>query len=114
MDMWELQTTDQLFNADQYRKLVVAYQNGAAVRFGDVATVIDRLRTAATPACPMVNPRCSCRVSRQPTANLMDMVDRLYTLLPVLQASIPPAIKITVVNDRTTTIRAGIHDVRFT
>ncbi|MCU1263570.1 MAG: mdtC [Bryobacterales bacterium] len=112
--MWELQTTDQLFNAAQYKRLIVAYNNGATVRLGDVANVIDSQEDRRNAGISDGKPAVLVIISRQPTANLIDMVDRLNALLPVLQASIPPAIKITVVNDRTTTIRASIHDVQRT
>ncbi len=113
-DMWELQTTDQLFKAADYQKLIVAYHNGATVRLGDVAEVIDSVEDRRNAGISDGKPAVLVIISRQPTANLIDMVDRLNKLLPVLQASIPPGIKITVVNDRTTTIRASINDVQRT
>jgi multidrug efflux pump len=113
-EMWELQTTDQLFNAAQYQRLIVAYKNGATVRLGDVATVVDSVEDRRNAGNSDGKPAVLVIISRQPTANLIDLVDRLNAMMPVLQASIPPAIKITVVNDRTNTIRASIHDVERT
>jgi multidrug efflux pump len=113
-EMWELQTTDQLFSAEQYKKLVVAYKNGATVRLGDIATVVDSVEDRRNAGSSDGKPAVLVIISRQPMANLIDLVDLLNAMMPRLQASIPPAIKITVVNDRTTTIRASIHDVQRT
>ena len=97
-----ISTTDQLFKADEYRPLIVAYRNGAAVRLSDVATV-DRLgRGRPHAGWPTASPRSWSSSSASPGANIIDTVDRVHALLPQLQASIPPAIKLSVVMDRTT------------
>ena len=106
-----LNDNDQLFLAQQYAPLIVAYNDGAPVRLSDVAAVVDSsedIRNAGT-----VNGKPSVLVIlfRQPDANIIETVDRVRTLLPLLQASIPPSIHIGVGIDRTTTIRASVHDV---
>jgi hydrophobe/amphiphile efflux-1 (HAE1) family protein len=109
-----LDDNDQLFFAKDYAPLIVAYHNGAPVRLSDVATVIDsqeNIRNAGS-----VNGQHSVilQLFRQPQANIIDTVDRVRALLPVLQASIPPSILISVTQDRTTTIRASVSDVELT
>jgi multidrug efflux pump len=112
--VWELDATDQLHGADQYRKIIVAYRNGAAVRLGDIATVEDSVEDRRNAGLANGRPAVLLILFRQPAANMIETVDRVRELLPFLQASIPPAIKLSVVLDRTTTIRASIEDVQFT
>ena len=113
-----LDTTDQLFHADQYRPLVVAYRNGSAVRVSDVADVTDGVedvRQAGLFADKTgIHPAVLLIVTRQPGANIIATVDKIRGLLPQLQASIPTAMHLAVGMDRTTTIRASVRDVEFT
>jgi multidrug efflux pump len=111
---WSLSTTDQLLKADQYRPLIVAYHNGAAVVLSDVAQVVDSVENVRTGGMIDAKPAVLVIINRQPGANIIDTVDRIYASLPALHASIPAAIKLTVGMDRTTTIRASVHDVEFT
>ena len=111
---WSLSTTDQLLKAEQYRPLIVAYHNGAAVVLSDVAQVIDSVENVRTAGMIDAKPAVLVIIYRQPGANIIDTVDRIYAALPALHASIPADIKITVGMDRTTTIRASVHDVEFT
>ncbi len=109
-----LNDNDQLFVAKDYAPLIVAYHNGAPVRLSDVASVIDsqeNIRNAG-----LVNGEHSVilQLFRQPQANIIDTVDRVRAVLPLLQASIPPSILIRVTQDRTTTIRASVADVEVT
>ncbi len=111
---WTITATDQLFEAEQYRPVIVAYKNGAPVRLGDVAVVessVEDLRTWGTSdgkrAVALV-------LFRQPGANIIETVDRVMDLLPQLRASIPPAMSLTVVLDRSTSIRASFRDVQIT
>jgi len=111
---WTITATDQLFEADQYRPVIVAYKNGAAVGLGDIAEVessVEDLRTGG-----LANGRRAVLiiVFRQPGSNIIDTVDRVRALLPELRASISPAIDLDVLLDRTTTIRASFHDVQIT
>jgi multidrug efflux pump len=111
---WTLNATDQLMRADQYRPLIVAYRNGAAVRLGDVANVVDSVEDRRNSGLANGEPAVLLILFRQPEANLIDLVDRVKAMLPRLQASIPPDMKLSVVNDRTSTIRASISDVQYT
>ena len=106
--------TDQLFTADQYRSLIVAYNNGGAVRLGDVAEVSDALADVRNLGLVNGKPGIVMPVFRQPGANIIETVDRVRTLLPYLQSSISPAIKLSIVMDRTTTVRASVKDIERT
>ena len=105
---------DQLFTADQYRPLIVAYNNGAAVRLGDVATVEDAVADLRNLGLVNGTPGIVIPIFRQPGANIIDTVDRVKALLPYLQSSIPPSIHLSVLMDRTTTIRASVKDIEGT
>src|SRR4051795_4021682 len=111
---WQLATTDQLFKADEYGRLLVSYKNGNAVRLADVATVTDGVQDRRNAGLANGKPAVLIILFRQPEANMIETVDRVRALLPRLGASIPPAIKIDVVVDRTTTIRSSVQDVQFT
>ncbi len=110
---WRLNTTDQLFLADQYKGLIVAYRNGAPVRLEDIAQVIDSVEDRRTAGLANGKPAVSMYVFRQPGANIIQTVDNVKALLPFLQASIPPGMNLRVMNDRTTSIRASVADVEF-
>ena len=111
---WALNTTDQLLQAEEYQPLIISYRNGAAVRLSDVATVTDSVEDLRNDGLVDRKPAILLIVWRQPGANIIDTVDRVRALLPQLQAEIPPTIDLTVALDRTTTIRASVHDVQFT
>jgi len=114
-DTWELDTTDQLFKAAEYKDLIISYQpNGADVKLGDVASVVDSVQDRRNAGLANDKPAVLVILFRQPGANMIQTVDRVLGLLPRLQASIPPAMKIGVVVDRTTTIRASVKDVQIT
>jgi multidrug efflux pump len=108
-----LDATDQLKSADEYRPLVVTWKNGAAVRLGDLATVSDGQEDRRNAGSANGKPAVLIILFRQPEANMIDTVDRIYAMLPRLRNSIPPAIHVEVVMDRTETIRASIDDVEF-
>ncbi len=109
-----LTDTDQLFTADQYRPLIVSYHNGAAVRLGDVAEVTDAVADSRTIGLANGKPAVLIIVFRQPGANIIETVDRVRALMPFLQSSISPAIKLTIVMDRTVTVRASVKDIETT
>jgi multidrug efflux pump len=111
---WELSTTDQLQKAEQYRPLIVAYRNGAAVRLSDVAEIEDSVEDLRNAGLANGRPAVQLTIFRQPGANIIKTVDRITELIPQLQASIPHAMQISVMLDRTTTIRASIAEVEFT
>ena len=111
---WGISTTDQLLKAEDYQPLIVRYNNGAAVQLSDIAWVRDSVENVRTAGMVDGKPAVLVIIFRQPGANIIDTVDRIYAALPELHASIPAAIDLTVVLDRTTTIRASVHDVEFT
>src|SRR6201988_704308 len=106
--------TDQLFTADQYRPLIMAYNNGAPGRLGDVADVQDSVTDMRNIGLANGKPSVLVVLFRQPGANIIDTVDRVRSLMPFLQSSISPAIKLTVVMDRAVTVRASVKDIETT
>ena len=106
--------TDQLFTADQYRPLIVAYHNGAPVRLGDVAEVEDSVSDRRNLGLANAKPAVLVIVFRQPGANIIATVDRVRALMPFLQSSISPAIQLTIAMDRTVTVRASVKDIERT
>jgi multidrug efflux pump len=111
---WELTTTDQLFVAAQYKPLIIAYKNGAPVRLSDVADVQDSVENRRNAGFANGKDAVLIILFKQPDANIIETVDRVYDLLPRLSASIPPSVTLSVQMDRTTTIRASIRDVEAT
>ena len=107
-----LNANDQLRSAAEYRALVLSYRNGAPLRLQDVADISDGAENAELAAWANSTPALIVNVQRQPGANVIDTVDRIHTLLPQLEASLPAAIDVRVLGDRTLTIRASIASVR--
>jgi multidrug efflux pump len=110
---WQISTTDQLLRAEQYRPLIVAVRNGAVVRLSDLGEVNDSVENLRNSGLSNGKPAVLVIVFAQPGANIIETVDRVFGLMPQLEASIPAAIRLSVVMDRTTTIRASIHDVEL-
>jgi len=104
---------DQLLSADQYKPIIIAYRNGAAVRLSDVATVIDGAENTEEAAWANEEPAIILNIQRQPGANIISVVDSVKALLPQLEASLPSGIQVTPLTDRTITIRSSVSDVRF-
>jgi len=104
-------TNDQMHQADEYKPLVIGYHNGAAVHLSDVADVENGAQNIRTAGYLDGVPSVTVMIFRQPGANIIETVDRIKAELPSVEASIPQGIKITVVLDRTTTIRASVNDV---
>ena len=111
---YTLNTNDQIFNPDQYADLVVAYRNGSPVRVRDIGRAISAPENDLIAGWYNNQRAVLLSVQRQPGANVVETVQRIKDMMPVLQASIPAAIKINVISDRTQTIRASIADVQFT
>ncbi|UKJ75713.1 efflux RND transporter permease subunit [Azospirillum brasilense] len=109
-----LAANPQLPDADAFRGLIVAYRNGAPVRLGDVANVLDSVENARTASWHNGTRAIVMAVQRQPDANTVDVVDRVRNLLPTFRAQLPPSAKVEVVNDRSTSIREAVEDVQFT
>src|ERR1700686_3867870 len=111
---WTFSDNDQLFTADQYRPLIVAYHNGAPVRLGDVADVQDPVSDVRNIGLANGKPSVLIIVFRQPGANIIETVDGVPALMPYLQSSISPSIQLSVAMDRTVTVRASVKDIEFT
>jgi multidrug efflux pump len=114
VNSWTLDDNDQIFTADQYRRLIISYNNGAPVRLGDVGTVTDSVADIRNIGLSGGKPAVLIIVFRQPGANIIATVDRVRAALPQLKSSISPAIDVNVVLDRTTTVRASVHDIEVT
>src|SRR5438445_1327413 len=111
---WTVTDTDQLFKAYEYQPLIIAGHAGAPVRLRDVAEVTDSVEDVRNLGLSNGEPSVILAVFRQPGANMIDTVDRIKAILPQLRASISPSLHLNVAIDRTTTIRASIHDVERT
>src|SRR6266567_941190 len=111
---YTLNTNDQLLKADDYANLVIAYRNGAPVRIRDVGRAVSAPENDLIAGWYNNQRAVIMAIQRQPGANVIDTVERIKAMMPVLQASIPPAVKVHVISDRTDTVRASIHDVQFT
>src|SRR5438093_6434828 len=104
---------DQILTSNDYRALIVTHQNGAPVRLSDVADVIDSAENVKQAAWMNAVPSVIVNVQRQPGANIIKVVDSVKALLPKLKAALPAAVEMTILTDRTTTIRASVADVQF-
>jgi multidrug efflux pump len=109
-----ISTTDQLSGSASYKPLIIAYKNGAPVRVQDVADVTDSVENIETGGSINGKPGILLIIFKSPGANIIDTVDKIESLLPMLQASISPAIKLDVVVDRTLSIRASVNEVTRT
>jgi multidrug efflux pump len=108
-----INATDQLLTSRDYQPLIVAYRNGAPVRVSDVADVVDDVENVRQAAWMNETPAVLVNIQRQPGANVIDVADRIKTLLPQLQSAMPSSIQVAVLTDRTTSIRASVRDVQF-
>jgi len=104
---------DQLLSAKDYMPLIVAYHNGAPVKLSDVANAVDDAENVKAAAWMNLEPAVIVNVQRQPGANIIAVVDRIKALMPRLQASLPSSVKVEILTDRTSTIRASVKDVQF-
>jgi hydrophobe/amphiphile efflux-1 (HAE1) family protein len=109
-----LDTNDQLFNADAYRNVIVAYRNGAPVRLKDIGNVVDSVQNERIGAWYYDTPAEGLAIQRQAGANTIELVNSIQTLLPRLEESIPPSVKVDLVSDRSLVVKAAVHDVQFT
>ena len=111
---WQIYANDQAKTAAEYLPLIVAYRNGAAVRLSDVAEVVDSVQDLRNAGSANGKPAVLVIINRQPNANIIETVDRVTTLMPSLRASIPSAVNLDVMMERTSTIRASLRDVERT
>src|SRR5271154_4038261 len=108
-----INANDQLTSSDQYSNLIVAYRNGGPVRMSDIATIISGPENTKLGAWANTTPAIILNVQRQPGANIIQVVDRIQQLLPQIMATMPSAVDIAIIADRTVTIRASVADVEF-
>src|SRR4051812_7558247 len=109
---YNIDANDQLRSAAEYKSVVVAYKNGAPIYLSDVAEIIDDAENVRLAAWMNEVPAIILNIQRQPGANVIEVVDRIKRQLPQLQASLPAAVDVAVLTDRTVTIRASVHDVQ--
>ncbi len=110
---YTIAANDQLLSSDQYGPLIVAYRNGAPVQLSDVATVIDGAENVRQAAWMNTVPAIIVNIQRQPGTNIIEVVDRVKALLPDLKKTLPTSVSISILTDRTNTIRASVKDVQF-
>ncbi len=110
---YSINSNDQLRSADEYKNIIVAYKNGAPVRLSDVAELVDDAENTKLGAWMNSTPALILNVQRQPGANVIAVVDAINELLPEIKASLPAGVQVTVLTDRTNTIRASVADVEF-
>src|SRR5437016_3383615 len=111
---YTIAANDQILSTSDYSALIIASRNGAPVRLSDVADVVDSAENVKLAAWMNEVPAVIVNVQRQPGANIIKVVDRIKELLPKLKASLPTSVEVTILTDRTTTIRASVEDVQFT
>ena len=110
---YQIQANDQLLTSKDFKPVVVAYRNGAPVLLSDVANIIDSAENVRQAAWMNTTPAVIVNIQRQPGANIIQVVDRITKLMPVLQQTLPASVKVSVLTDRTVTIRASVQDVEF-
>jgi multidrug efflux pump len=108
-----IDANDQLKSADEYRQLIVAYRNGSLMRLSDVADVVDDAENVRLAAWANDTAAVIVNIQRQPGANVIQVANRVKQLLPQLQAALPGAVNVSLLTDRTVTIRASVKDVQF-
>src|SRR5690606_11602207 len=110
---YTIDANDQLRSAAEYKAIIVAYRNGAPIRLTDVADIVDDAENIRQAAWVNEQPAIILNIQRQPGANVIQVVDQVKKLLPQLQASLPSSVEVSLLSDRTTTIRASVDDVQF-
>ena len=110
---YQIGANDQLLSSSDYSPLIIAYRNGAPVKLTDVAAILDDTENVRQAAWMNQTPAVILNIQRQPGANIISVVDRIKKLLPQLTSSLPASIHVSILTDRTTTIRASVSDVQF-
>ncbi|MDP3074960.1 efflux RND transporter permease subunit [Bradyrhizobium sp.] len=111
---YTIAANDQIAAAEAYKPIIIAYRNGAPVTIGDVAIIVDGLENDRTGGWYQGTPAVIIDIQRQPGANVIEVVRQIREEIPKLQRAIPAGVNLTVVSDRTVTIRASVRDVQFT
>jgi multidrug efflux pump len=110
---YQIDANDQILSSKEYKPVIVAYRNGAPVMLSDVATVVDGAENVKQAAWMNNVPAVIVNIRRQPGANIIQVVDSIKALLPQLQSTLPSTVQLSVLTDRTVTIRASVKDVQF-
>jgi multidrug efflux pump len=110
---YQIGANDQLLTSGDYAALIIAYKNNAPIKMTDVALILDDVENVRQAAWMDQTPAVILNIQRQPGANIISVVDRIKLLLPQLTLSLPSSIKVSILTDRTTTIRASVSDVQF-
>ncbi len=110
---YTIDANDQLRSPEEYRRVVIAYKNGAPVYLSDIADVIEDAENSKLAAWMNDTPAIILAIQRQPGANVIEVVDRIKALLPTLTAALPASIETQLLTDRTVTIRASVRDTQF-
>ena len=108
-----IDANDQLKSAEEYKRLIIAYKNGGPIRLSDVAEAVDDAENVRLAAWANDTAAVLVNIQRQPGANVIEVVDRVKKLLPQLQATLPGSVDVSLLTDRTTTIRASVRDVQI-
>src|SRR5262245_9666566 len=111
--IYTIGANDQIMSSGDYQKIIVAYRKNAPIRLSDIADVVDDVENTKQAAWMNESPAVIVNIQRQPGANIIAVVDRIKGLLPQLRASLPSSVEISILTDRTTTIRASVTDVQF-
>jgi multidrug efflux pump len=111
---YTIASNDQIVVAEAYKPIIIAYRNGAPVTIGDVARIVDGLENNRTGGWYQNTPAVIIEIQRQPGANVIEVVRQIREEIPKVQRLMPAGVKVTIVSDRTVTIRASVHDVQFT
>src|SRR5207248_248568 len=104
---------DQIHTVNEYRSVVIAYRNGAPVHLSDLGDIVDNVENVRLASWVGAKPAVILDIQRQPGANIIETADRVKALLPTLHQSLPQAVKMEILTDRTETIRASVKDVRI-
>ena len=110
---YTINSNDQMLSSDEYKALIIAYRNNAPVRLQDVADVVDDVEDTTKAAWTNTEPAIIVNIQRQPGANIIEVVDRIKTQLHTIQVTLPPGVTISILADRTVTIRASVDDMNF-
>ena len=110
---YQIQSNDQLLTSTDFEQVIIAYHNSSPVKLSDVATVVNGVENIRQAAWMNETPAVIVNIQRQPGANIIQVVDRIKKILPVLKSNLPAALQVDVLTDRTTTIRASVKDVEF-
>ncbi|MET3907007.1 multidrug efflux pump [Bradyrhizobium sp. S3.3.6] len=111
---YTIAANDQIAAAEAYRPIIITYRNGSPVTIADVAQIVDGLENDRTGGWYQGTPAVIIDIQRQPGANVIDVVSQIRAEIPKVQRAIPAGVNLTIVSDRTVTIRASVHDVQFT